>query len=83
MCHATPWSKQLFVFAGLLTAMKDSYDFVPVITTTDFFFYCFHPWVLMIIMPVAAIVGYGRIFEGKNGEVVKGYYKNEVPAEIL
>ena len=83
MCHATPWSKQLFVFAGLLTAMKDSYDFVPVITTTDFFFYCFHPWVLMIIMPVAAIVGYGRIFEGKNGDVIKGYYKNEVPAEVL
>lgn len=83
MCHATPWSKQLFVFAGLLTAMKETYAFVPVITTTDFFYYCFHPWLLMIIMPISAIVGYGRMFEGKNGEVVKADFTNEVPAELL
>ncbi len=83
MCHAIPWSKQLFVLAGLLTAMKETYEFVPVITTTDFFLYCFHPWILMIIMPIVAIIGYGRIFEGKDGSVVKGYFKNEVPAEVL
>jgi Na+/H+ antiporter NhaC len=81
MCHAIPWSKQLFVLAGLLTAMKDTYDFVPVITTTDFFFYCFHPWVLMIVMPLAAIVGYGRIFEGKDGRVIKANFMKEMPAE--
>jgi len=82
MCHCTPWSKQLFIFAGLLTAMKDTYPFVPVITTTDFFLYCFHPWILMAIMVVFAIVGWGRIFEGKNGEIIKANYVNEVPAEI-
>ena len=79
MCHAIPWSKQLFVLAGLLTAMKDTYSFVPVITTTDFFFYCFHPWVLMIIMPLAAIFGYGRIFEGPGGAVIKKYWTNVTP----
>ena len=83
MCHAIPWSKQLFILAGLLTAMKDTYSFVPVVTTTDFFLYCFHPWVLMIIMPLAAIFGYGRVYEGKDGQVIKGYFKNEVPAEAL
>jgi Na+/H+ antiporter NhaC len=83
MCHAIPWSKQLFILAGLLTAMKDTYSFVPVITTTDFFLYCFHPWVLMIIMPIAAIVGYGRIFEGPGGEVVKKSWTNETPWEEL
>jgi Na+/H+ antiporter NhaC len=79
MCHAIPWSKQLFILAGLLSAMKDTYSFVPVITTTDFFLYCFHPWILMIIMPIAAIVGYGRIFEGPGGEVVKKSWTNETP----
>jgi Na+/H+ antiporter NhaC len=81
MCHAIPWSKQLFVLAGLLTAMKDTYSFVPVITPTQFFYYCFHPWILMILMVIFAFVGWGRIFEGKDGKVIKGYYQNEVPAE--
>jgi hypothetical protein len=35
----------------------------------------------MIIMVIFAFVGWGRIFEGKDGKVIKGYYKNEVPAE--
>jgi len=82
MCHATPWSKQLFVLAGFLTAMKATYPFVPEINTMDFFHYCFHPWILMIIMVIFAFTGWGRIFEGKNGEVVKGYYKNTIPSEI-
>jgi len=82
MCHAIPWSKQLFVLAGLLTAMQETYSFVPVITPTQFFHYCFHPWILMIIMVIFAFVGWGRIFEGKDGRIIKGYYQNEVPAEV-
>ena len=35
----------------------------------------------MIIMVIFAFVGWGRIFEGKDGKVIKGYYINEVPAE--
>ncbi len=58
------------------------YPFVPTITTTDFFYYCFHPWVLMIIMVVFAFIGWGRIFEGKDGKAVKGNFINEVPAEV-
>lgn len=78
--HATPWSKQLFILAGLLTAMQADYPFVPVITTMDFFYYCFHPWALIVIMVIATITGWGRIFEGKHGEVVNGSYMNKVPS---
>jgi len=81
MAHAIPWSKQLFILAGLLTSMQAEYPFVPTITTTDFFYYCFHPWVLMIIMVVFAFIGWGRVFEGKDGKIIKGNYMNEVPAE--
>ncbi len=83
MCHAIPWSKQLFVLAGLLTAMKETYSFVPVVTPTQFFYYCFHPWILMALMLVFSIVGWGRIFEGKDGKIIKGYYAKEVPAEAV
>ena len=82
MDHAIPWSKQLFILAGLLTAMQADYPFVPTITTMDFFYYCFHPWVLIIIMVIFTITGWGRIFEGKDGEIVKGNYLNKVPAAV-
>jgi Na+/H+ antiporter NhaC len=81
MCHATPWSKQLFVLAGFLTAMQATYPFVPEIVTTDFFYYCFHPWILMFIMVIFAFTGWGRTFEGKDGEEVKGNYTNSIPSE--
>ena len=81
MDHAVPWSKQLFILAGLLTAMQADFPFVPTITTTDFFFYCFHPWVLIITMFIFTFTGWGRIFEGKKGEVIKGDYMNEIPKE--
>ena len=81
MCHCTPWSKQPFVLAGFLTAMQATYPFVPEITTMDFFQYCFHPWILMVIMVIFAYIGWGRIFEGKDGEVVKGDYMNSIPEE--
>jgi len=77
--HAIPWSKQLFILAGLLTAMQADYSFLPTITTMDFFYYCFHPWILAITMIIFTITGWGRIFEGKNGEVIKGNYMNTVP----
>lgn len=83
MDHAIPWSKQLFILAGLLTAMQADYPFVPVITTMDFFYYCFHPWVLAITMVIFTITGWGRIFEGKNGEVVKGNYMNKTPSAVV
>lgn len=80
MDHAIPWSKQLFILSGLLTAMQIDYPFVPTITTMDFFYYCFHPWVLMITMVIFTLTGWGRIFEGKDGQVIKGDYMNTVPA---
>jgi len=33
-------------------------------------------------MLFATITGYGRMFEGKNGEVVQANFKNEIPKEL-
>ncbi len=82
ICHAVPWSSQLFVLAGFLVSMKDTYTFIPDIATTDFFMYCVHPWVLPLVMLVAAYTGWGRIYEGDGEEIIKGNYKNEIPKSI-
>lgn len=82
ICHAVPWSSQLFVLAGFLVSMKDTFTFIPDIATTDFFMYCVHPWVLPLVMLVAAYTGWGRIFEDDDEEIIKGYYVNKVPESI-
>lgn len=82
MCHVVPWSSQLFVLAGFLMSMKSTFDFIPDISTTDFFLYCVQPWVLILVMFVAAVTGWGRIFEGNEGNIIKGNRINEIPKEI-
>jgi len=82
ICHAVPWSSQLFVLAGFLVSMKDTFTFIPDIATTDFFMCCIHPWVLPLVMLVVAYTGWGRIFEGDNEELIKGNFKNEIPESI-
>ncbi len=83
IAHAVPWSSQLFVLAGFLVAMKDTYTFIPDLATTDFFMYCVHPWVLPLVMLVAAYTGWGRIFEDDNEEMVNGAFLNEIPEDLV
>jgi len=54
--HFIPWSKQLFVLAGFLVAMKSTYSFIPEISTFAFFYYCFHCWILPIVMIVSILL---------------------------
>ena len=35
------------------------------------FFTAFYPWAIWVVTLVACITGWGRLFEGKNGEPVK------------
>jgi len=83
ICHAVPWSSQLFVLAGFLVSMKDTFTFIPDIATTDFFMYCIHPWVLPIVMLIAAYTGWGRIFEDDDENMISGNFKNEIPKELV
>jgi len=83
ICHAVPWSSQLFVLAGFLVSMKDTFTFIPDIATTDFFMYCVHPWVLPLVMLIAAYTGWGRIFENDDKQMVNGQFQNEVPQDLV
>ena len=64
-------------------AMKDTYPFIPDISTFDFFYFCFHCWIPPVFMIVSILIGYGRIYEGKGGRVIKGWFTNEALQEAL
>ena len=48
-----------------------SNDFVEVLSPNAFLFTCFYPCILWFVMLFAILIGWGRIFEGENGEPVK------------
>lgn len=60
----------LLLLSGL-SSMKDAYPFLPELAATDMFFTAFYPWAIWVVTLVACITGWGRLFEGKNGEPVK------------
>jgi len=77
-----PWSAFIFIVISIIEGMKSVYPFLVTPAPTQFFFAVFHPWFLWLVMLFATITGYGRMFEGKNGEVVQANFKNEIPKEL-
>ena len=66
-----PFGGCVLLLLGGLSSMKDAYPFLPELAATDMFFTAFYPWAIWVITLVACITGWGRLFEGKNGEPVK------------
>ena len=66
-----PFGGCVLLLLGGLSSMKDAYPFLPERAATDMFFTAFYPWAIWVITLVACITGWGRLFEGKNGEPVK------------
>ena len=70
-CKALADGGKVLLLLGGLSSMKDAYPFLPELGATDMFFTAFYPWAIWVITLVACITGWGRLFEGKNGEPVK------------
>lgn len=66
-----PFGGCVLLLLGGLSSMKDAYPFLPELAATDMFFTAFYPWAIWVVTLVACITGWGRLFEGKNGEPVK------------
>lgn len=77
-----PWSAFLFIIISIIESMKSSYPFLVTPAPNQFFFAAFHPWFLWLVMLFAVITGYGRAFEGKNGEEIPANFKNKMPVEL-
>lgn len=66
-----PWSAALILGWSTITALKEQYDWLPVVAPTSAFPFVFHGWFLVLVMLIAALTGWGLRYEGKNGEELK------------
>ncbi len=73
-----PFSSFIFIVMGVVSGQ--SYDFLPVgvVNPASLFFGTIHPWMLFVVFVIAVITGWGRMFEGENGEPIKSR-KNKIP----
>lgn len=66
-----PWGAPLLLGYSAIVNMHDKYDWLPVVNPTDVFPFVFQGWFLVIVMLIAVLTGWGRRYEGKNGEELK------------
>ena len=66
-----PWSIGLFLCISMIGGMQTEYSFIQVLDPSAFFLSAFYPIILWVVMVISVFTGIGRIYEGKNSEVVK------------
>lgn len=66
-----PWGAPVLLGWSTIKLMTETYEWLPVVSPTAVFPYVFQGWLLVVIMLIAAITGWGLRFEGKNGEELK------------
>ncbi|MCP8615378.1 Na+/H+ antiporter NhaC family protein [Salirhabdus salicampi] len=66
-----PWGAPILLGWSTIKMMKEEYAWLPVVDPTAVFPFVFQGWLLVIVMLIAAISGWGLRFEGKNGEELK------------
>ena len=65
-----PFGGCVLLLLGGISSMMDTYPFLPKLGGTDMMFTTFYSWVIWIVMLVVCLTGWGRAFEGENGEYV-------------
>lgn len=63
-----PWSGGVLI--GIKT-LQENFGDVLTISHTQVWPFVFHGWLLITVMLIAALTGFGRRYEGKNGEELK------------
>jgi Na+/H+ antiporter NhaC len=66
-----PWGGGVLIGYQTIRNLTQSYDFVVLVSPTQVWPYVLHGWFLALLMLVAAITGFGRIYEGKDGRPSK------------
>lgn len=72
-----PWSGGVLVGYATLRTLAAQYDWIPAIAPTEVWPFVFHGWLLLVVMLIAALTGYGRTYEGPDGSETK-----EPPPEL-
>ncbi|UFT98730.1 Na+/H+ antiporter NhaC family protein [Radiobacillus kanasensis] len=66
-----PWGAPVLLGWSTIKMMKETYEWLPVVDPTSVFPFVFQGWLLVIVMLIAAITGWGLRYQGENGEELK------------
>lgn len=66
-----PWGAPVLLGWATIQLIQETYSWLPSVTPTEVFPFVFQGWLLAAIMLMAAITGWGRRYEGPNGEELK------------
>lgn len=72
-----PFGGCVLLLLGGISSMMDTYPFLPKLGGADMMFTTFYSWAIWVVMFIVCITGWGRSFEGKNGEYVLAKDKKE------
>lgn len=72
-----PWGGGILIGYQTIRNLQGTYDFITVVSPTEVWPFVLHGWFLAIVMLVAAITGFGRKFEAKDGSPTKTPPTNE------
>ena len=64
-----PFGGCVLLLLGGISSMMDTYPFLPKLGGADMFT-TFYSWAIWIVMLIACLTGWGRAFEGENGEYI-------------
>lgn len=70
-----PFGGSALLLLGIMKTLSSTYTFIEVLSPNAFLFTTFYPFVIWVVMLIAIITGWGRIYEGPNGEPVKNLEK--------
>ncbi|MCX2525399.1 Na+/H+ antiporter NhaC family protein [Larsenimonas rhizosphaerae] len=65
-----PWGAPVLLGWATISAMQETYAWLPVVSPTAVFPFVFQGWLLLAIMLFAAITGWGRTFEDAKGNTL-------------
>lgn len=66
-----PFGGSVLLLLGIMKTLSSTYTFIEVLSPNAFIFTTFYPLVIWLVMLISIFTGWGRIYEGKNGEPVK------------
>ena len=65
-----PFGGCVLLLLGGISSMMGDYPFLPELGASDMMFTTFYSWAIWVVMFIVCVTGWGRSFEGKNGEYV-------------
>jgi len=81
--YMMPWHIWAFVMIATLEPLVKVYPFIKIPAPTTFPFVTFYPAAIFLIILFSIITGYGRTFEGTDGEMIHAVDKNKIPEEAI